>query len=133
MNESKKAIVIALAFLLITTAIGGTLYFYKKSPIENAVKKAVSSKNKKGLQFRLSEGESELPKPIPVVDAKPLSDSDAESLLSRLEPIKSEDTDKEEFAIRENSLPPPKTGQVINTKFPPDKNIKVLNQAIWRF
>lgn len=124
MNENKKAVAVALTVLLIVTSIGGAWYFYKKSYKENVVKKVVSSKNKKGLQFRLSEGQTELPKQIPVVDAKPLPETDAENLLSRLEPMKTEEGDKEEFALRENSLPPPKTGQVINTKFPPDKNIK---------
>src|SRR5690349_10268815 len=116
MNDNKKAVLVALSVLFIVTAVGGAWFYYKKTnPLDNPVKKVVFSKNKKGLQFRLSEGEPEVPKQVPIVDAKALSDSEAEGILSRLEPIKPEDTDKTEFALRENSLPPPKTGQVIST------------------
>ncbi|MBI4851651.1 MAG: Ig-like domain-containing protein [Acidobacteria bacterium] len=126
MNDNKKAVLVALSVFLIVSVVGATWFYYRKTHVETEpIKKLISSKNKKGLQFRLSDGEAELPKRVPVVEAKPISDADAESILSRLEPIKSEESDKTEFALRENSLPPPKTGTIINTKFPPNKNLKV--------
>ncbi|MBN8724801.1 MAG: Ig-like domain-containing protein [Acidobacteria bacterium] len=123
MGKAKQAIGI---FLLVVITVVGNWYYYKQrqKPQPSPIKKEVSSKNKKGLQFRLSEGEAQLPKRVPVVDAKELATADVESILSRLEPIKTDPNDQTEFALRESSLPPPKTGQVINTKFPPDKNIK---------
>src|SRR5262249_41006852 len=50
--------------------------------------------------------------------AAALPESDAQSLLQRLKPIKSEPSDEQEFAFRERSLPPPLTGKTINDTFP---------------
>ncbi len=123
MGKAKQAVGI---LLLVVITVVGNWYYYKQrqKPQPSPIKKEVSSKNKKGLQFRLSEGQSQQQKRVPVVDAKELANTDVESILSRLEPIKTDSSDQTEFALRESSLPPPKTGQVINTKFPPDKNIK---------
>src|SRR5262249_12841912 len=74
----------------------------------------------KGLQFRLSEGaeQAERREPAGPVRAAALPESDAQSLLQRLKPIKSEPSDEQEFAFRERSLPPPLTGKTINDTFP---------------
>ncbi|MBO0798877.1 MAG: Ig-like domain-containing protein, partial [Blastocatellia bacterium] len=78
----------------------------------------------KGLVFRLSEGsegdegakhESRITAP----KADVLSDEEAQSLLRRLPPIKSEDDDEKDFALRDRSLPPPRTGRTISESFPP--------------
>lgn len=50
---------------------------------------------------------------------RPLSKSALETILGRLSPLKSEKDDRQDFAKRENSLPPPKTGQTITDTFPP--------------
>ena len=75
----------------------------------------------KGLRFRLSQGaeQSESATASNVATASPLSDSETQNVLKRLPPIKAEATDEQDFALREKSLPPPRTGQTINISFPP--------------
>src|SRR5262245_44331359 len=81
-----------------------------------------ASKNDKnsGLVFRLSEGkaESERQPQLSTPRADPLSDEAAQALLKRLPPIKSDDDDEKDFALRDRSLPPPRTGQTISEAFP---------------
>jgi alpha-2-macroglobulin len=74
-----------------------------------------------GLQFRLSEGSEtqDRPQQVPTPAAQPLSTSETSALVGRLAPIKTEPEDEKEFALRERSLPPPRTGQTINETFPP--------------
>ncbi|MBI1766151.1 MAG: Ig-like domain-containing protein [Acidobacteria bacterium] len=74
-----------------------------------------------GLQFRLSEGAetSDRPQQLPTPTAQPLSANETNALVGRLAPIKVEKDDEKEFALRERSLPPPRTGQTINETFPP--------------
>jgi len=74
----------------------------------------------KGLQFRLSEGAEQSDKSAPTGPARAavLPEDDAQSLLQRLKPIKTEPTDEQEFAFRDRSLPPPLTGKTINDTFP---------------
>jgi hypothetical protein len=129
MNDNKKAVLVALSTLLIVVTVGAAWFYYKKSTPDDVVKKTVSSKNTKGLQFRLSDGDADPPRPVPIADAKPISDTEAENILSRLEPIKIEESDKTDFALRENSLPPPTTGKVINSNFPPDKTLKPIETS----
>src|SRR5262245_47757173 len=77
---------------------------------------------KMGLQFRLSEGQEE-PKqqepPNKVAAAEPLDSGTIDNLLKRLPPIKAEADDEQDFAFRDRSLPPPRTGQTISGTFPP--------------
>src|SRR5262249_57182776 len=47
-----------------------------------------------------------------------LPDTEAQSLLQRLKPIKTDAADEQEFAFRDRSLPPPLTGKTINESFP---------------
>ncbi|HUK92005.1 MAG TPA: Ig-like domain-containing protein, partial [Blastocatellia bacterium] len=78
----------------------------------------------KGLQFRLSEG-SEQPNQtarLPVAPASPLSDAATAAVLARLTPIKAADNDQTDFALRDRSLPPPRTGETIHQAFPPREN-----------
>jgi len=69
--------------------------------------------------------------------ATKISDADAQALLSRAKPLKADAQDKQSFALRGKSQPPPKTGQVIKAAFPPppssapppktnDKQLRVL-------
>ncbi len=72
----------------------------------------------KGLQFRLREGKpAHETKPAPA-PATPLSATDTEALLSRLQPLPSQPDTEAEFAFRNRSLPPPQTGQIIAESFP---------------
>lgn len=77
-----------------------------------------------GLRFKLSEGidASNRPPQIPQAPATKLSDEETQRLLSRLQPIKSEADDEKDFAVREKSLPPPRTGKTVEMPFPtPDQ------------
>jgi alpha-2-macroglobulin len=74
-----------------------------------------------GLQIKLSEG---VPVTEPAIDAPraeavPLATDEAERVLRRLQPIKAEAGDEQDFALREKSLPPPRTGKTIAATFPP--------------
>ncbi len=73
-----------------------------------------------GLRFHLSQGvdQPEM-RPTPnQVQATELSQGETENILKRLPPIKTDDNDEQAFALRERSLPPPRTGQTINVSFP---------------
>ena len=76
-----------------------------------------------GLQFRLSEGEegAETREKTPPATGNPLTESESGNLLKRLPEIKPEDADKQDFAKRAGTLPPPKTGEKIPVKFPSDE------------
>jgi uncharacterized protein YfaS (alpha-2-macroglobulin family) len=73
-----------------------------------------------GLRFRLSEGAEAVEGPLVIArpPASPLDDAATQHVLDRLPPW----TKKEEetpFALREDSLPPPRTGRTVRTAFPP--------------
>lgn len=73
-----------------------------------------------GLRFRLSEGIDQpvvRPATTPAA-ATPLSNAETEAILKRLPPIKSETSDETEFALRGQSLPPPRTGVTVMQPFP---------------
>ncbi|MBI3653564.1 MAG: Ig-like domain-containing protein [Acidobacteria bacterium] len=73
-----------------------------------------------GLQFKLSEGSENAARqdrPPQAVAAK-LADDETQNLLKRLQPITSDASDEQDFAIRDKSLPPPRTGKTLQTPFP---------------
>jgi hypothetical protein len=74
-----------------------------------------------GLTFRLSEGtETGGPKLLVARPAaEPLSEADARRVLDRLPPLTAGPSE-EPFAMREASLPPPRTGRTVGTAFPPE-------------
>jgi uncharacterized protein YfaS (alpha-2-macroglobulin family) len=78
------------------------------------------TKAKEGLRFRLSEapGQPEARPISRVANATPLSDAETQAILRRLPPIKTEASDEADFALREKSLPPPRTGETIKQPFP---------------
>jgi alpha-2-macroglobulin len=71
-----------------------------------------------GLQFRLSNGvdQPEKRSETKPATASELSQSEIETVLKRLPPMKVDPA--EEFALRESSLPPPRTGNTIDVSFP---------------
>ncbi|MDT4968148.1 MAG: alpha-2-macroglobulin [Acidobacteriota bacterium] len=73
-----------------------------------------------GLQFRLSEGTEQPEKQAgnKTVSTSKLSESEIQNVFKRLPPVKAEPTDEQDFALRERSLPPPRTGKTINVSFP---------------
>ncbi|MGI8555423.1 MAG: Ig-like domain-containing protein, partial [Pyrinomonadaceae bacterium] len=79
--------------------------------------------NENGLKFRLSEGAegAENRTNTPPVKGEPLSDAETTGIYKRLPEIKVETGDQTDFAKRAGSLPPPKTGKIIEQKFPSDE------------
>lgn len=71
--------------------------------------------------FRLSEGVEQQPEsvPVPVAEATPLTEQEVDQILVRLPAIQTETADIQEFALPEESLPPPLTGETIEAPFPP--------------
>src|SRR5262245_56590761 len=88
---------------------------------------------KSGLKFRLSERKPESNQPerpqIVAPPAEPISDEAANNLLKRMPPIKSEADDQKEFALRDRSLPAPRTGQTISESFPPKDSVGAPEQT----
>jgi uncharacterized protein YfaS (alpha-2-macroglobulin family) len=86
---------------------------------------------KEGLQFRLSEGtgQSESRTPITPVQSSRLTDSEVQNVLKRLPPVKAEEGDQQEFALRDRSLPPPRTGKTVNVSFPSSESAPPPNTA----
>jgi uncharacterized protein YfaS (alpha-2-macroglobulin family) len=74
----------------------------------------------KGLRFRLSEGKDqpEQQSTSKVAPAVKLNDSDTQRVLARLPIINAEAGDEQDFAMRDRSLPVPRTGKVVNASFP---------------
>jgi uncharacterized protein YfaS (alpha-2-macroglobulin family) len=74
-----------------------------------------------GFVFRLSEGtpQTERPKAIARPPAEPLEGEALERVLARLPPLAGTEEDEKPFALREGSLPPPRTGALVKTAFPP--------------
>ncbi|HXG94319.1 MAG TPA: DUF6049 family protein [Blastocatellia bacterium] len=73
------------------------------------------------MELKLSEGapdNASQPTAQPAPAAK-ISDDEAQQVLKRLQPIKSEPADETDFAIRDRSLPPPRAGKTIAASFPP--------------
>ncbi|HEX8174881.1 MAG TPA: Ig-like domain-containing protein [Pyrinomonadaceae bacterium] len=81
---------------------------------------ADADKSPKGLRFRLSEGveQAEKPQAMATPATTKISDAEVQSILKRLPPVKAEGADEQDFALREGSLPPPRTGKTINVSFP---------------
>jgi len=82
--------------------------------------KQETSDEDEGLRFRLSEG-TEQPETRPATTPAPatsLSTVETEAVLKRLPPIKSENSDETDFALRGQSLPPPRTGVTVMQPFP---------------
>ncbi|HLM56938.1 MAG TPA: alpha-2-macroglobulin family protein, partial [Pyrinomonadaceae bacterium] len=79
----------------------------------------------KGLRFRLSEGEEQKESaqagatPAPAVR---LSEAETERVLRRLPPLKAEESDRQDFNLRDRSLPPPRAGATVLSAFPADES-----------
>ena len=73
-----------------------------------------------GLTFRLGEGSERPPStPRPPAASELLTDDEVRAVLDRLPPMTAEPSDEKDFALREGSLPPPRTGRTIPGAFPP--------------
>jgi alpha-2-macroglobulin len=76
----------------------------------------------KGLTLRLGEAQEGAPPataPSPATTGEPLSAADTARVLARLPELPAEPGDEKDFALREKSLPPPRTGATVKDAFPP--------------
>jgi hypothetical protein len=74
-----------------------------------------------GLDMALSDGKRG-PEPVDraaLPPARKLAEPDVNALFTRARPITADASDKQDFALRPKSLPPPRTGQTIKGSFPP--------------
>ncbi len=90
---------------------------------QNQQQQNVNQAQLKGLQFHLREAAvqteaQKIPHTSAVAD---LSEAEANAIFRRLPPIEAEKTEKFDFSLRPNSLPLPKTGDVVPIKFPADE------------
>ncbi|HKP85216.1 MAG TPA: Ig-like domain-containing protein, partial [Blastocatellia bacterium] len=120
MKRSKRALCVLLALfqfagLLAYQTASGQTRAGRRGPVTQV------NRMNNGLQVKLSEGTpvSELTQPVSKAPAVALSESDTQGVLRRLEPIKAEAADEQDFVIRERSLAPPRTGKTVNASFPP--------------
>jgi uncharacterized protein YfaS (alpha-2-macroglobulin family) len=74
-----------------------------------------------GLTFRLSDAQviDNAPPRIPTAAAAPLNEREAQALLDALPPLEAPASDRQVFALREKSLPPPRPGKTVADSFPP--------------
>jgi hypothetical protein len=112
-----------LIFSFLPTVFHGPLRQVVKADVRSVDQSlnAQDTSDKKGLQFRLSEGvaQTEAAKPsTPLAPASELSQSETENILNRLPPMKIDANAVQEFAMREGSLPPPRTGNTVDVSFP---------------
>ena len=108
----------------VVSSCGGKSATTPRAPVASPISDRVLVQSKDlppGLDMRVSQGRQGAPAfdHGKLAPAKKLSDADAEALLSRAQPIKVDASDKQEFALRPKSAPPPRTGTVIKASFPP--------------
>ncbi|HJU55233.1 MAG TPA: MG2 domain-containing protein, partial [Pyrinomonadaceae bacterium] len=96
----------------------------------NADDEADGEQVKDGLQFRLSQGagQPETRTNVPVAETARLTDAEVQGVFKRLPPIKAEGGDQQEFALRDKSLPPPRTGRTVNVSFPSSEPVPTPDQ-----
>jgi uncharacterized protein YfaS (alpha-2-macroglobulin family) len=87
---------------------------------ESELDSSGNPQTKDGLQFRLSEGAGQAEKQAAVTPAQTsrLSEAEVQNVLKRLPPVKAQEGDQQDFALRDRSLPPPRTGRTVNVSFP---------------
>jgi alpha-2-macroglobulin len=115
MARLRRLVSSVVIFSLLPTLLHG--------PLRQVVRAHQDASNQQG-QIRLSEG-VEQPEPRsarPAAPAIELSQSETEDILKRLPPMTERTTDAQVFAMREGSLPPPRTGNTIDVSFPSPTN-----------
>src|SRR5262245_40592333 len=114
---SRSFILLCLALILLPFTIKSDVSGQRRRPMIR------NSSDGAGLVFRLSEAQDERQRQTQQQIARPatesLSDEATQNLLKRLPPIKVEGDDEKDFALRDRSLPPPRTGQTVSEAFPP--------------
>jgi alpha-2-macroglobulin len=81
----------------------------------------VMENNQSGVPIKLSEGKAQ-PKPVerlPALDGEPLSESEIQQVLARVQGLVIEPDDQLDFRIAQDPIPPPRTGETVAETFPP--------------
>ncbi len=85
-----------------------------------------------GLPIFLSEGGQALQpvETVPLAPATPLDEAALQPILDRLPPLVTDSADVQEFRLPEDSLPAPRTGDIIPTLFPPEETLEVSEAPV---
>jgi uncharacterized protein YfaS (alpha-2-macroglobulin family) len=65
-----------------------------------------------------------------VAASEPLSDTEIETILSRLPSLPAEETVQSDFKLAQDLLPPPRTGETVQQPFPPTAEARTPEQAV---
>ncbi len=116
-SNSRLMLMVALIALMLPFVIWSSV----NGQGRRGVRPVQSTNPTEGLKFRLSEGTegADRREALSSPQTSTLTDDTVNELLRRLPQIKTDDDDEKGFAMRDRSLPPPKTGQTINSAFPP--------------
>ena len=85
-----------------------------------------------GLPLFLSEGSQTLQpvETIPQAPALPLEQAALQPILDRLPPLVTDSADVQEFRLPEDSLPAPRTGEVVPAVFPPEETLAAPDRPV---
>jgi len=77
--------------------------------------------SKSGLGFRISNADDEADRAVErkIAASTPLGTDDAKKMAARLPQLKRDPDDAKDFAMRDKSIPPPRTGKTVSETFPP--------------
>src|ERR1700733_14107954 len=91
----------------------------KKPAATGATKPVAWKVSKSGEGFRLSEADDDASREsVPLAKATVLSAADTQKVIARLPPLKGELDDEKDFALRDKSVPAPRTGKTGQGAFP---------------
>ncbi|HYG79098.1 MAG TPA: Ig-like domain-containing protein, partial [Pyrinomonadaceae bacterium] len=129
MKHLRLILSLSLIFLVFASSIP-RISAVSSASAEEAAQSPDGEKMKEGLQFRLSQGagQPEARTNVPVAEAARLTDAEVQGVFKRLPPIKAEAGDQQEFALRDKSLPPPRTGRTVNVSFPSSEPVPTPDQ-----
>ena len=97
----------------------------KKQPVSTpgAGKPVTWKVSKSGDGFRLSEADDNASQEsAPLAKAAVLSQADTDKVLARLPALKGDVDDEKDFALRDKSVPAPRTGKTVTGTFPPPQD-----------
>ena len=118
MNRSTRVFSLFVVFCLLTNTLALTSKPAREQDQDSEEQQA-------GLRFRLSKAPDQ-PETKPrskVAAATPLSAFETANILKRMAPIKAEDPDELDFAVRDRTQPPLRTGDTIKVSFPATESV----------
>ncbi len=94
-----------------------------ETPVPIVVNVPPTEQAASSLTIQLSEGQEQPEEvvPLPATSGEPLSDEEAEAVISRLPDIETEPEDEVEFRLPDEVIPPPRPGETIDETFPPEE------------